>query len=197
MTNQDRNRFAEIMIGLAENFGGQLTASGIDLRFQAMADYSIDDIAIATALLVRTRTKAGVPTTAEIIEAIPGFTKAPSTKDRASQQAAEVMRQIRQVGFYGTPQFDNPITDWLMKTRWNWRSVCTMTESEHKWWQKDFQDAYQSAASDPDIAGRLPAPESDSKSAIETLRLIAGGIGKGIPQASEKSIGSNRPRRVA
>jgi hypothetical protein len=169
MKKQDEVRFAEIMIGLAENFSAQMSTPGLVMRFEAMKEFSIDEIASAATKLVKTRTMMGMPTVAEFIVAM-GL-QAPAVTDAANEQATAVMKQIRDLGSYRTPVFDDPITKSLMASRWSWAAVCSMTEAELKWWTKDFVEAYQ-ANTRTDTQHRI---ECDN---TPRLKLLAGGIGK-------------------
>lgn len=169
MTDNDKKKFFEIMTGLAENFSAQLSAPGLRLRFAALERYSIDQIESSSIKLLHTRNIMGMPTVAEFIAAIEGERK---PEDKATAQVNEIMRQVRDVGSYRTPAFDDPITDSLMNTRWSWQAVCAMTQTEHKWFAKDFIEAYQAY-------GRAEKPMIDNGiESRQRLRLLAGGIGK-------------------
>ncbi len=170
MKKQDELRFVEIMIGLAENFSSQMSTPGLVMRFDAMKEFSIDEIASAATKIVKNRTLMGMPTVAEFIAAM-GL-QAPAVTDAANEQATAVMKQIRDIGSYRTPVFNDPITRSLMASRWSWQSVCSMTEVELKWWAKDFVESYQANT-------RLDPQAIIEGSGQQTrLRLLAGGIGK-------------------
>ena len=69
----------------------------------------------------------------------------PLLEDIAEIQATEVLSQIRQYGYYKTPDFKDSITAHLMSHRFNFQSLCkTINEDEEKWFVKDFVKAYQS-----------------------------------------------------
>ena len=170
MQDNDKTRFAEIMLGLAENFSAALTKAGLSMRFDALREFTIDQISAAANKILKNRTMMGMPTVAEFIVAINGGRE--NSENAASLQVNAVMQQIRQIGSYGQPVFDDPITKKLMSSRWSWRSVCSMTEVELKWWAKEFSDAYQAFQ------------KNENQLAIENnelspkLRLLVGGISK-------------------
>lgn len=166
MTANDKKKFFEIMTGLAENFSAQLSSPGLKLRFDALSRYDIGQIETAAIKILHSRNMMGMPTVAEFITAIEGDAIKPA--DSAIAQVNEIMRQIRELGSYRTPSFDDPVTASLMKSRWSWKTVCSMTETELKWFSKEFTEAYQSAE------------RTEQKPMIEhvaRLRLLAGGIG--------------------
>jgi hypothetical protein len=152
---------------LAENFSAQISKPGLSLRFEAMKKYNIEDISIAASKVLLTRKIMGMPTVAELIEAM-GVVE-PRQIDIAQQQVNEIMAQVRNIGSYGTPVFSDPVTIRLMKSRWSWKSLCAMTETEHKWWAKDFIEAYKSA----DTMDRHEAIECTPR-----LKLLTGKIGR-------------------
>jgi hypothetical protein len=162
----DKTKFFEIMTGLAENFSAQFSGPGLKLRFDALSQYDITQIETAAVKILHSRDKMGMPTVAEFVKAIEGDRK---PEDAAVNQVNEILKQIRDLGSYRTPAFSDPVTASLMKSRWSWRSVCSMTETELKWFAKEFSEAYQSAerATQPMIANN----------AAGKLRLLAGGIG--------------------
>lgn len=141
MNDKDKTRFAEIMIGLADNFCAQVTKAGLAMRFDALRGYGIEQVASAAAKLIMTREKMGMPNVAEMIMEIEGT--AGALQDRGTVQATLVMKQIREVGYYRTPCFDDPVTKALMSSRWSWRSVCSMTETELRWWAREFTEVYR------------------------------------------------------
>ncbi len=130
------------MIGLADNFSAQVTKPGLALRFDALRRYGIDQVATAAAKLILTRERMGMPNVAEFIREIEG--PASTLQDLASEQVSVVRKQIRELGSYRAPGFDDPVTQSLMSSRWSWQSVCSMTETELKWWSMEFVEAYQS-----------------------------------------------------
>ena len=103
----------------------------------------------------------------EIITLITG--RESKAEDTASAQVNEIMRQVRELGYYRTPNFSDPITADLMDSRWTWKAVCSMTETEHKWFAKEFVDTYLSYRNQKRLM-----TDSDS---TKRLRLLAGGIG--------------------
>jgi hypothetical protein len=129
------------MIGIAENFSSQISSQGMRIRFSALKDYSLQQIEDAAIKILKNRKAMGMPTVAEFIVAITGEQK---SSDNAQNQVNEIMRQIREIGWYGISVFDDPITKSLLSSRWTFRYLCDMTETESKWWSKDFIEAYQS-----------------------------------------------------
>jgi hypothetical protein len=167
---KERVAFSQIMIGVAENFSAQVSSAGLNLRFVALKEYSLQQIEAAALKILANRKAMGMPTVAEFIVAITGEQK---NCDPAENQVNEIMKQIRSVGSYGTPVFSDPITKSLLSSRWTFRSLCAMTEVELKWWGKEFSEAYQSM----ERSEQRVLIGADSVNARK-LKLLTGGIGR-------------------
>lgn len=171
MKQADSVKFAQITTAVLANFGAIATEPILGLWFNAAKEdeFTVDQWESAAKKIIRSRKFTSQPTYADFFEAING---APGTPTNiADNQVAVVIKQIREIGSYRTPAFDDPVTDSLMKSRWSWQSVCSMTESELKWWAKDFIEAYQSHE-------RIDKPAMIDGSNQQRLRLLAGGIGR-------------------
>jgi len=87
MKSKDLTRFAEIMAAMAENYPGtRLTGAGLDMRFEALKDMSIDQVTRAAMKLVRTHRYNSMPTVGDIINAMDGVVKI-DTEQRAEIEA--------------------------------------------------------------------------------------------------------------
>ena len=72
MDDKDKNQFLVIISGLAEEFGGKASKDNLKLRFEALKDYSLEDISKAGTWILKNREKTfpAIPTTKEIIDAV-------------------------------------------------------------------------------------------------------------------------------
>ena len=144
MNDSDKKEFAKIFAAMGENFNATVTKEGLRVRFEALKDFSIDEIKQACINLVKNRVYPGMPTTGEIRAAMK--IDQPQLEDVAQMKVNEVMGQIRAIGSYGQPKWSDPIMTDLLTRRWNWQSLCAMTETELKWWAKEFAEAYRAYA---------------------------------------------------
>ncbi|CCK82431.1 hypothetical protein [Desulfobacula toluolica] len=172
MNSKDIVRFSEIMMGLAENYPGtNLTHIGLQLRFEALKEYGIDHISRAATKLIKTRRYHSMPTTADIIEAMDGDPGKISMEYRAEIEAGKVLDHLRGYGKNIFPKFKDPITRHLMTTRWRYNSwAAYVTESELKWWQREFVRAYLAHAVGARAGYCLPG--------VPELKRLAHGIGQ-------------------
>ena len=144
MTNKDLTKFAEIMAAMAENYPGAcLTGSGLDMRFEALKEFSIDQVEKAAIKLIKTRRYNSMPTTSDMITAMDGVHGQLDVDQLAEIEAGKVLGHLRCFGKNVSPCFDDPITNQLMTSRWRYYSwASTVKESDLKWWKMDFIRSY-------------------------------------------------------
>ena len=143
MLKQDVKEFSEIMVGMADNYGRTLTASGLRLRFEALQDYTIDQVTMAATKLLRTHRYNTMPTVGDFVAVLDHAEGKISMSDRAEIEAGEVLAHLRRHGRTLKPRFKDPITSHLMSSRWRYLSWASyVKEADLKWWQKDFISAY-------------------------------------------------------
>ena len=64
----------------------------------------------------------------------------------AQAEANRVLRLVRENGANREPQFWDPATREIMRTRFNWRSLCaTLRDDQTQWFVRDFVAAYLNA----------------------------------------------------
>jgi len=153
------------------NFRAAATEPLLDMWFDMAKEdgITIDQWTAAARQILRARKFTSQPTYADFHEAIHGDLT--NKANNATVQVSIIMKQIRDIGSYRTPVYDDPITKQLMTSRWSWPSVCAMTEDEHKWWAKEFIEAYQATE-------KLEPQTAIDGNGSSRLRLLAGGIGK-------------------
>lgn len=161
MKNNDFQRFTAIIRGLADNFSAEVTADGIDFRFECLKKYTIDQVSAASLALVRTRKYTKMPTIADFIEAIEG-----TPDDRGEEQAMKVISAISQIGRYNSPKFDDHKTASIV-AQIGWVNLCDMHTDKQKFFIKDFIESYKSETRRQDAA-QISGVQQDLN------RLIAG-----------------------
>lgn len=175
MDKNDKERFSEIMLGLAENFGGSVSPEGMRSRFAAMAEYSVEQVARAGAWLIKNReqTFPPMPTVKEVIDTIQAQESPRITgQSRAQVQVDVVLDKLRHQGRNAPVDFQDPITFGLMTARWPYNSwAATVTEAQLTWWRKEFVQAYQ-AHTEQKRAEQIALPANDR------LKSLASGVGK-------------------
>jgi len=140
MTNTDAQRFSEIMHGLAEDKGVQLSTAGIGLKFEALKQFPIDDIFKAALCMMGNKKFATMPSVADFIEYLGGG----SVDDNGMIQAGVVWQAVRRHGGNRSVCFDDPVTQAVIVQGFGgWQKMCSeMMEDQQKWFMKDFAKLY-------------------------------------------------------
>jgi len=148
----------------------ELTADTINLYHQCLADYDVE--LIASAASIHVKSSKWFPKISELVSLMKPHI--PRIESKATEQAAIVLQAIRSYGYNHEPIWSDPITNYLLKSRFNWKSICnTLTEEEEKWFVKNFNEAYLSAAdiSQGDMK-QLDAPEQFKQLAMGLFESI-------------------------
>jgi len=168
MKSHDIKKFASIIYGLAEEFGGTVSKSGVRLKFESLKKYSIDDIVKAANWIVNNREEKypPVPTTKEIISAIGKVNGAIEPKTKAQIQCDIIFKYFNYYGSYCEHVFKDSITNYLMTSRWTFVQLGLMKQEDLKWFRRDFVDAYTNLQKDTEAAieysgarGTIPADD--------------------------------------
>lgn len=137
--DHDKKRFAKAMIGLAEDCSAQISKAGLSMRFEALKQYTIEQIEQAIINVMKSNIYTKMPTTGTIINAIEG-----TPEDRSESQLVEIRKEISRIGSYGTPKFSDIITSELVSFRFGWNHICSMSNKEFEHFSRDFKSAYLS-----------------------------------------------------
>lgn len=141
MDNKDLKKFSEIMVGMGELYGSSISSVGLDLIFEALKTYSIDQIKVAAHEILRTRKYTKMPTVADFITLLSGD-KEHADEDMAELQAMAVINEIRRIGSSGSPKFYDHVTADIIKRRFGWDTICAMPTDQTSFFVRDFKAAY-------------------------------------------------------
>jgi len=157
MDKSDRRKFAGVMNALAINSGIKLNDEVTDLYFNTLKAFDIEQIEAGAMKILRSWKWNRMPPLAELMDAIEG----PQQKitDQAEIECNKVIEYLNIHGGQRPPVFKDPITQHLMTQRWKYQKwASNVLESEITWWRKEFKEAYQAYAADPDTK-LITAPE--------------------------------------
>ena len=138
MTNTDRIAFAEALHVLAETFGEPMSDLRTEGYFNALSDLSIAQVNVAVRHAMRSC--KFFPKPAELREAVTG------TADEAAQKAWDaVLKEIRRVGYIGTPSLEPRAIRAVNELWGGWRRLCETLPAEGPelvGWIKQFKSTY-------------------------------------------------------
>lgn len=143
MDNNDKIKFIGIMTGLADIFSSQVTDIGLNMRFEALKQYSIEQITDAAGIIARTRKYTTMPVPADFITAIDG-----DPEEVAEIQKSIVMGAIK--SYNPRQKFEDPITHDIIMNKIGWHKIGQVNTKEIPFILKDFKQmylAYNKAAS--------------------------------------------------
>ncbi len=136
MKADDKNKFLELMNGLSDIYTANLTKIGLQLRFDALKQYTIEQITKASNIIVRTRKFTNMPTPADFIEAIEG-----NPDEKAEIQKSLVMEAYNR--YQPNQKFDDPITQTVID-KIGWRKIGQVNMKEVPFILNDFISMYKS-----------------------------------------------------
>jgi len=135
MNKKDRPRFTQLMLGMADNFRDTITKRGLDMRFDMLKEFSMDQVEFASRKILRTRKFTKMPPIAEFIEALEG-----NAKTKGLEAWAVVMETLA-MGF--SPPEDLKITE-VVNHIGGWSWLIARSYDELHWIEKRFIDHYES-----------------------------------------------------
>ena len=167
MNDNDKIKFAEIMTGLAEDCSSTLTKAGLEIKYKALKNYTIEQVEVAVLAVMKSNIYTKMPTTGTIIQAIEG-----TQNDKAEYQYTVVLRAIRELGSCGHPKFKDPITQFLIDNRFGWLPICQKPEKDMEFFARDFKAAYVSQSKNS--AAQIDYVPKNVK-CVELLKTIGNG----------------------
>jgi hypothetical protein len=173
----DLAEFSKLMYGMSENFYGELTEGGLNLRFEALKEFELYQISAACTWLVSNQENKYFPTTAIIKKKIIDLSdgKKLPVRIRAEMEADKVIRILRQYGRDQKVQWLDPCTAHLMKHRWPYNTwAAKVTEDDlTTWWKKEFVNAYVLLTEGKEIIVENKKQEIESKQAKKLVDNLA------------------------
>lgn len=139
--------FGLTLAALAETFNRTLSKAAIRVYYEALKQYSYDDV--NRALNILTRQSNSLPTIAKIINVIEGR----ENPDALAEQAYDKFNKARrEIGAYQTVVFDDPIIHRIVELHGGWPAVCAMTKEEEQYtaFKRNFIQEYKAFLTDRD-----------------------------------------------
>lgn len=142
MQQPDRKRFAMQMAALGEYYGAALSAGLIEMYWQGLQSYSIDDFERAVAQHMRNPENGQFrPKISDLVKLIEG-----STTERAAVAWSKVRHAVRSVGPYQTLVFDDPLIHVCIENMGGFGLLCNVETDEMPFRQQEFEKQYRSYA---------------------------------------------------
>lgn len=140
-TNKIKNTIAGIFLAL----GAENQIDRMDAYYRIFRQADPELFAEAAARAVLALQNRGLPMPSEIMREYKHVRDGtPADPEALARREAEnILRMVRANGANHVPDFADPITSRLFKSRFNWRSLCeNLREDSVQWFVRDFIDFY-------------------------------------------------------
>lgn len=144
MTEVDRVTFAEGLFTLGETFNEPMSDAKVEAYFSALEDCDIQQVSGAMRHAIRA--SKFFPRPADLREYIDGDRQA-----LADAAWGTLLREIRRVGYMGTPNLEPAVVRAVNELWGSWRHLCETLPGEGPelvGWLKQFKQVYESGARD-------------------------------------------------
>ena len=182
MDDSDKKEFAILFYGTGELYDKPVTKNLLQLYFDALKGYSIDEIKGGVSKhALDPKHGTFFPKPADIVRHLQ--TGEISTEDKAELAWSQVIREIRRTGSYGTLKLDDKQAMAAVKALGSWQQLCNSTEQEMTWKKKEFISVYETYEKTPveflpsSLPGRIGLVEH-KKEMAESFASIQDGISK-------------------
>lgn len=194
MIREDFIRFGEALAGLADYYGKPLSDGVINLYWQGLQAFEIDQVERAIwQHLQNPDNGQWMPRIADLVRALEG-----SSQDAAALAWGNVMQAVSRVGMHQSIAFDDPIIHLVIDDLGGWPGLCQTPEREQPFMAKRFEAAYRAyrqrgAALPPHprhLAGVSEIANAGRGYTSDPPRLV------GDPEAARRVMlaGTNAPR---
>lgn len=180
MLDSDKNEFKVLMVGIGELYNKEITKPLMRIYFSALTNYSLQDIENGiNAHTMDSKHGSFFPKPADIVRHLQ--TDEMSTENKAELAWAQVIREIRRTGSYGTLKLDDKQAVAAVKALGSWQQLCNSTEKEMTWKKKEFISIYETYEKTPvemlpsSLPGRFDLVEHKKESS-ESMKRIMDGI---------------------
>lgn len=177
-TPDEFKKFSSIMVGVSENFGGNISKEQLKTRFKLLKEFSIEQVTKGAIHLLKNRreTFPAVPTIKEFIDAI-RLIESPTVSVKAEIEVDKVLDTLKEWGRDAEALFYDEITTYLMTHRWTFRQLDMMTirDPGFVFFRKEFVKAYMDLENDKAV-GRNILPELSGPESEEIKKIINGAV---------------------
>lgn len=139
MQTADNGKFIELLTGVHDFYGKELSEFAIGVWLQAMQPFEFDAVRDAfNRHCVNTDAGQFMPKPADIVKMLQG-----SSQDSALRAWAKVDRAVRHIGTYESVAFDDPLIHRVLHEMGGWIALGTKTEDEWPFVAKEFENRYR------------------------------------------------------
>ena len=183
MNDSDKRQFQEIVLATAELYSSvkkvEISPVMLKLFFSSLKQFTIEQVSRGFEKHLSDSVDGKFfPKPANIIKHLQ--TSDLSAEDKAELAWAQVLREIRATGSYGTLKLDDKQAIAAVKSLGSWQQLCSSTETEMTWKKKEFISVYETYEKTPvdmlpsSLPGRIELVEHKQKENEAFARLKDG-----------------------
>ena len=177
MNNKDKFKFHELMTGIGEAYGKEITKPLLTIYFSSLANYTIVQVSESiNKHLVDTKSGQYFPKPADIVRNISGASI--SAEDRALTAWMAVEAAISSVGSYGTLKLKDKQAMMAVKAIGSWQQLCATDREKLAFKRQEFMANYKALENTPiemlpdSLAGIAELANQRNKSVGEASKLL-------------------------
>ena len=159
MNEQDKRKFKELMAGVGELYGKDITKPLLSIYFNALEELSIEQVSQAFTKHVKSTGKESTffPKAADLMRQIIGREedRKASIDDRSMIAWACIEREISRLGPYQTLVLEDKQAMATIKAMGGWHKLCEMRYDQMPFRKKEFMQMYETFERTP--IEKLPA----------------------------------------
>ena len=179
MDDSNKKEFATLFYGTGELYDKAVSTNLLKLYFSALSNYSIEEVTAGiNKHMMDAKHGSFFPKPADIVRHLQ--TSEISTENKAELAWAQVMREIRVTGSYGSLKLDDKQALASVKALGSWKQLCSSTVDEMTWKKKEFMSMYETYEKTPldmlpsSLPGRIALVEHKKEQAESMTRLTDG-----------------------
>lgn len=182
MIDSDKTDFKILMVGVGELYNKEITKPLMRIYFSSLTKYSLDEIERGISEhAVDPKHGTFFPKPADIVRHLQ--TAVLSAENKAELAWAQVVREIRVTGSYGSLNLDDRQAMAAIKSLGSWSQLCASTENDMTWKKKEFISMYETYEKTPldMLPSSLPGLvdlQNHKKEQSEAMQNILSGIDK-------------------
>jgi len=150
MQDSELNKFVELLAGLGEIFDKKISKVFIEIYWEALKEYSLDDIKKAVNNIIKTHVYATFPKPAQFIEYIEPSEELEFKAEKGLKEWVDVYCDR---GIYENVEFKDPIVAQVCQHYGGWVAICKSfprdsddDSIDRRLWYKDFKMIYKGYA---------------------------------------------------
>lgn len=197
MNSEDKKAFQVLMVGAGETYGRQITRPLLDIYFEALKQYSIEEVSVSFSKhLVCPKHGTFFPKPADLVRNIKADEIPPEMM--AEMAWMQIEDQMRRKGAYGSLKLDDKQALAAVKSLGSWQDLCHTNTDKLQWVKKQFVENYMTFENTPVemLPSHLPGIEDLHNQRVEMKKAgcrsisdLLGKMNKAVAQIENNKDG--------